>query len=134
GTMFPAAPYLPMGVVDVRDVAQAHIKAGFTPAAKGRHATSAADSTPLEMGRLLRKNFGNKYLFPRFQAPKFMVWLMAPMAGLTRKYVSLNVGHPLHFDSSKSRRELGLEYRPLEQTLTDHFSQLLDDGLIRKRG
>lgn len=134
GTMFPAAPYLPMGVVDVRDVAQAHIKAGFTPQAQGRHAVSAGDATPLEMGRLLRKRFGNKYRFPLFQAPKFMIKLMAPAVGLTRKYVELNVGHPLHFDSSKSRRELKLEYRPLEQTLADHFTQLLDDGLIRRRG
>ncbi|MGH8505790.1 MAG: SDR family oxidoreductase [Stenotrophobium sp.] len=134
GTMFPAAPDLPMGVADVRDVAQAHFKAGFTPQAQGRHAISAGDSTPLEMGRLLRKRFGGKYKFPLFQAPKLMVWLAAPMAGLTRKYVELNVGHPLHFDSSKSRRELKLKYRPLEQTLADHFNQLLDDGLIRRRG
>ncbi|MGH8461725.1 MAG: SDR family oxidoreductase, partial [Stenotrophobium sp.] len=133
GTMALGAPHLPMGVVDVRDVALAHIKAGFIPEARGRHVTSACDATPLEMGRLLRKRFGSKYLFPRFEAPKFMVKLMAPAAGLTRKYVELNVGHPLHFDNSKSRRELKMEYRPLEETLADHFSQLLDDGVIRRR-
>jgi nucleoside-diphosphate-sugar epimerase len=133
GTMALGAPHLPMGVVDVRDVALAHIRAGFIPAAQGRYCTSACDATPLQMGRLLRKRFGSKYLFPRFEAPKFMVKLMAPAAGLTRKYVELNVGHPLHFDNGKSRRELNMEYRPLEQTLADHFTQLLDDGVIRRR-
>ena len=134
GTMFPGAPNLWFSVVDVRDVAMAHIKAGYTPAAKGRHITTAGDTTPLGMGRMLRKKFAGKYLFPMFAAPKLMVWLIAPMAGLTRKFVSLNVGYKISCDNSKSRRELGLKYRPVEQTLCDHFQQALDDGVIRKRG
>lgn len=28
---------------------------------------------------------------------------------------------------------MGLKYRPLEQTLTDHFAQVLYDGVIRRR-
>jgi nucleoside-diphosphate-sugar epimerase len=39
--MKTGAPALVMGVVDVRDVAQAHLKAGFTPAAGGRYITRA---------------------------------------------------------------------------------------------
>lgn len=133
GTMFLGAPPLPMGVVDVRDVATAHIKAGFTPAARGRYAISAAETTPLAMGTILRQQFGNKYLFPWFEAPKFVVWLIAPLVGLTRRFVSLNVGHPVRFDTGRSRRELGLEYRPLEQTVCDHFQQMLNDGIVRRR-
>ncbi len=133
GTMFPAAPELWMGVVDVRDVAQAHIKAGFTPTAKGRHLINAANTTPLEMGRILRKKFGNKYKFPKFTAPKLLIWLAAPVARLTRKFVSQNVGYKIGFDNQKSVRELGMHYRPLEQTVCDHFQQVLDDGLLRRK-
>lgn len=133
GTMFPAAPHLQMAFVDVRDVAQAHIKAGYTPTAKGRHITSAGNPTMLNLGRMLRKRYGNKYLFPFLRAPKAMVWLIAPAAGLTRKFVSLNVGHPVRFDASKSHRELGMIYRPIEDTVSDHFQQMLDDGIVRKR-
>ncbi|MEQ1438856.1 aldehyde reductase [Fontimonas sp. SYSU GA230001] len=133
GTMFPGAPDLWMGVVDVRDVAQAHIKAGFTPAAKGRYITNAANTNALEMGRVLRKKFGSGFKFPLFTAPKALVWLVAPMAGLTRKFVTLNVGYRIGFDNAKSRRELGMSYRPLEQTLVDHFQQVLDDGILRRR-
>lgn len=133
GTMFPAAPHLQMALVDVRDVAMAHIKAGYTSAAKGRHITSAGNPTMLNLGRILRKRFGNKYLFPFLRAPKAMVWLIAPAAGLTRKFVSLNVGHPVRFDASKSRNELGLKYRSVEETVCDHFQQMLDDGIVRKR-
>ena len=134
GTMYPAAPDLWMGVVDVRDAAQAHIKAGFTPGAQGRHITNAANTTALELGRLLRNKFGDGYKFPRFTAPKLLVWLMAPMAGITRKFVSQNVGYKIGFDNKKSVRDLGLKYRPLSETVCDHFQQVLDDRLMRKRG
>jgi nucleoside-diphosphate-sugar epimerase len=133
GTMFLGAPKLTMGVVDVRDVATAHVRAGFTPAATGRHIVSGTSAGFLEMGRLLRRRFGSRYLFPFMEAPKAMIWLIAPIAGLTRKFVSLNVGYPLQFDNSKSRTALGLTYRPLEQTLADHFQQMLDDGVVRRR-
>lgn len=127
GMMFPAAPHLQMGLVDVRDVATAHIKAGFTATAKGRHITTAGNPTMLELGQILRKRFGHKHLFPFMQAPKAMIWLIAPAAGLTRRYVSLNVGYPVKFDSSKSQRELGIQYRSTEQTVCDHFEQMRRD-------
>jgi hypothetical protein len=38
----------------------------------------------------------------------------------------------LAFDNSRSRNELGLTYRPAAQTVTDHFQQMLDDGLVRR--
>ena len=133
GTMWPGAPDLWMGMADVRDVAQAHIKAGFTPAARGRHITNGANTTPLEMGRILHAKFGSGFKFPMFTAPKLLIWLIAPMAGLTRKFVSTNVGYKIGFDNSKSVKELGMKYRPLEQTLCDHFQQVLDDGLLRRR-
>lgn len=133
GTMYPGAPELWMGVADVRDVALAHVKAGFAPAAQGRHITNAATTTPLAMGRMLRARFGDGYRFPRFTAPKLMIWLAAPFVGLTRKFVRQNVGYRIGFDNRKSREALGLVYRPLEQTLADHFSQVLDDGLLKRR-
>lgn len=133
GTMFPAAPELWLGVVDVRDVAMAHIKAGFTPAAKGRHLTNATTTTPLALASILRSKFGGGYKFPRFTAPKALIWVAAPVGRLTREYVAKNVGYPFRFDASKSEKELGLKYRPVETTLTDHFSQLLDEGILKRR-
>lgn len=133
GTMYPGAPELWMGVADVRDVARAHLLAGFKPEARGRHIVSAADTRPLELGRMLRAKFGDGWRFPRFEAPKALVWLAAPMAGLTRRFVRRNVGHRVRFDNAKSRQSLGLVYRPLAETVCDHFQQALDDGVIRRR-
>jgi nucleoside-diphosphate-sugar epimerase len=122
-----------MGVVDVRDVANAHPRAGFTPEAHGRYIVNADSLTLLEIDKMLRRRYGPLYPFPRMTTPKVMVKAVAPVVGLTRKFVDRNVGYPLAFDNGRSRGELGLTYRPVEQTVTEHFQQMLDDGLVRRR-
>ncbi|OBK14425.1 diaminohydroxyphosphoribosylaminopyrimidine deaminase [Mycobacterium asiaticum] len=133
GTLFAGAPGLMMGVVDVREVADAHLRAGFTPEAHGRYIVNADSVTLLQIGKMLRRKYGPLYPFPWTTLPKVVVKAIAPVAGLTRKFVDRNVGYPLAFDNSRSRNELGLTYRPLEQTVTEHFQQMLDDGLVRRR-
>ena len=128
GSMKSGVPAFYIGAVDVREVADAHIKAGFTPSASGRYITSGHDSNFAEFGEILRDHFGNAYPFPKKTMPTWLVWLMGPMVdkSLTRQMVSRNVGIPWHADNSKSIRELGLTYRPLETSLTEMFQQLVD--------
>jgi len=126
------APDLAMGLVDVRDVARAHLLAGFTPSASGRYITNARTVTMLGIGRILRKRFGRSYPFPYTVVPKAAFRLVAPFAGYSREFVDRNVGWPLEFDNTRSRDELGLEYRDAEDTLADHFQQMIDDGLVHK--
>lgn len=130
-TMALGAPALAMGVVDVREVARAHIVAGFTPAAHGRYVVNSAVVNMLDIGRMLRQKFGSRMSFPSRELPKFMIKLAAPVAGLTRRYVDLNVGWPLRLDSSRARSELGIEFRPVEESVVEHFQQMIDDGLVR---
>lgn len=130
GTFKSGAPDLWFGIVDVRDVAKAHIKAGFTPEANGRYITSNEMATFLDMGNILKAGFGDKYPFPKRKAPKSLMWLVAPKVGVTRKFVCKNVGIPLKIDNSKSKSELQMEYIPLKQTLHDQFQQLLDDHFV----
>ena len=132
GTFKTGVPELHNGLVDVRDVASAHIKAGYTPRASGRHIVVSGEARLLDIANVLRKHFGNGYPFPRRQVPKFVFWLIAPMMGYTRKYVSRNVGIPIRFDNSYSKTDLGMSYISVEQTVEDHFQQILDDGLLDK--
>lgn len=132
GTYTNGVPELSNGIVDVRDVAAAHIKAGFKPEASGRHIVVSDELTLLDIATILRKHFGDNYPFPRRQAPKFLFWLIAPMYGRTRKYVSRNVGIQIKFDTSYSKIDLNMTYLPIEQTIKEHFQQILDDGLIGK--
>ncbi len=133
GTMLTGAPALTMGVVDVRDVADAHVRAGFTPEAHDRYLVNADSLSLLEIGKILRGKFGSLYPFPWTKVPKVAVKVVAPAIGLTREFVDTNVGYPIAFDASRSQSELGLTYRPVADTITDHFQQMLDDGLVPRR-
>lgn len=132
GTFKTGVPELYNAIVDVRDVASAHIKAGYTPDASGRHIVVSGEARLFDIVNILRKQFGDDYPFPQKQAPKFMFWLIAPMMGYTRKYVSRNVGIPIKFDNSYSKTDLNMLYVPVEQTVKEHFQQILDDGLLNK--
>jgi nucleoside-diphosphate-sugar epimerase len=126
------APDLAMGVVDVRDVARAHLLAAFTPDAHGRYLANAATVTMPQIGRIPRKCFGWSYPFPAGKIPKPLFRLIGPTAGYSREFVDRNVGWPLEFDNTRSRAELGLRYRPVEETIAEHFQQMIDDGLVHK--
>ncbi len=121
------------GLVDVRDVADAHLQAAFQTNASGRYIINAKSLTLLEMGQVLRRHFGNKYPFPKMHAPKFLFKTFGPLIGHSRKYVELNVGYPIYFNAQKSVDELGIQYRDVESSLVEHFQQLIDDGIVKKR-
>ena len=125
-------PDLATGVVDVRDIAKAHMLAAFTPEAKGRYILSGGEITFIEIARLIERNFPNQYPLPTRVVPKPLIWLIAPTVGLTRPYVSKNVGYPVKFATKKSIAELGMTYRSLETTFVDQVNQLKKDGLIKK--
>lgn len=133
GTMKFGAPNMDLGVVDVRDVATAHINAGFSTTAKGRHIIAADHLTFLQMAKILNKKYPNQYPFPKTKVPTFLAWLFAPLVGIDRKMVINNFGYPWLVDNTKSIKELALKYRPIEETLLDHFEQLIKSGIITKK-
>ena len=132
GSMKSGVPKMGWGVVDVRDLAVAHFQAGFVPEAKGRHIASGHNTSYLEMAKALETKFGNKYPIPKKEMPKWLIWLMGPMINkaITRTFVSRNMGYPWIGDNSKSKKELGVTYRPLEETMTDMFQQLIDAQIL----
>lgn len=134
GTMKAGAPRLGMGVVDVREVALAHVQAGFTPTAKGRYIVSGHNTDFFAMAQTLQAQFGKDYPLPTRALPKWLVWLVGPIAdkSLSRSMVSRNVGVPWRADNRKSQTELGVKYRPLAESMNDFFQQLVDAGQLKK--
>lgn len=132
GTMQVGVPQLTLGLVDVRDVAKAHVNAALHRQAQGRYIVVAKSLRLLAMAQLMRiKDFGLKDKLPKRELPKFLFWVIAPLVGLQRDYVIRNVGYEIYFDSSRSCRELGIEYHSPEQTLNDHIAQLVADKLVQ---
>jgi nucleoside-diphosphate-sugar epimerase len=133
GKQLTGVPDLEFGLVDVRDVARAHIAAGFTPDAEGRYIVCAGTYSLLTMAEILKKQFP-KYPLPKTLLPKALVWLVGPIAaGVSRRFVKLNVGYSIGFDNSRSRQNLQIQYRPIKETLQQHFQQMIDDGLLKRR-
>jgi len=130
GMMKMGVPDLNIGAVDVRDVAEAHYKAGFTPGAKGRYINFAENTSLLKLAQHLYSDYGSKYPLPKKHLAKWLVWLVAPMSGMTRKEVTLSIGHPWNADNSKGIKELGMVYRPLDVAMKEMFQQLIDTKQI----
>lgn len=133
GDMRFGAPRLALSVVDVRDVARAQIAAAYLPQASGRNIISGSDTDLLRLGYMLLPDFADKYPLPRWTLPKPLFWAVAPMVGVARRYVTGNVNHVLQMDNTKSRRELGMSYRPVADSLTEMFAQMVATGAFGKR-
>jgi nucleoside-diphosphate-sugar epimerase len=131
GKLRTGVPQLEIALVDVRDVAHAHVRAAFIAQAQGRHVLVNQTLTMLQMAELIGQRFQGRFRLPKMELPKWLIWLAGPTQGISRKFVSLNVGHTLRIDNGKSRQALGLEYRPIADTLAAHVQQMLDDGIVR---
>ena len=120
------------GIVDVRDLAEAHLRAAFMPGASGRYLTSGHDTDLSDLAFALLPRYGRDYPIPRRILPKWLVWLAGPFVNktLNRRYVRMNIGLPWRGDNSKSKRELGMRYRPMEESINDFFQQMIDSGQL----
>lgn len=127
GRLKSGVPEYYFGVVDVREVAEAHHKAGLDPdVPSGRYILSAHDSSLPELVTVLRDKYGDRYPFPRRILPKWAAWLFGPFVdkSVTRRIISRNVGVPSRFDNTRSREILGVCYRPVRESLIDMFEEM----------
>lgn len=135
GTLKLGVPNAGVGVVDVRDLAEAHFQAGFKPGTEGRHIVSGHNTNFLELAQILRVDFGDRYPIPNKPLPKWLLMLIGPMVNkvVTRRWVRNNVNLKWMADNSKSKKELGVHYRPLQETMRDGFEQLIESGVLPRK-
>lgn len=135
GTLKLGAPNMGLGVVDVRDVAQAHFNAGFHENAKGRYITSAHSTNMIEMAAQLQEKYGEKYPIPSKAIPKWVLMIMGPLLNKTmnRKMVRNNIDVSWNADNSKIKNDFGMTFLPLKQTMEDSFQTLIDKNIISSK-
>lgn len=135
GTLRTGAPKVGVGIVDVRDVADAHFKAGFTPDAAGRYITAAHETNFYDMAQVLLPKYGAKYPIPKSVAPQWLLMLVGPMINknLSWRFIRNNVNIPWRADNSKIKRELGITFRSLSETMNDSFQSLIDSGILKSK-
>lgn len=123
-------PDLHFGMVDVRDVAEAHILALEHPEAKGRFILMSEEKSLPEAGKVLQNMQGGRLPVNPRVLPKAMFYVMGPFLGFSWRYTRNNYGVPVKLDAARSRDILRLKYRTIADSLVDHAEQLLKDGLV----
>ncbi|MGL9616494.1 aldehyde reductase [Bradyrhizobium sp. U531] len=129
----PAVPRVYFGVVDVRDVADLHLRAMTAPEAKGERfiAVSGETMSILEIGKVLRRELGPQARrVPRLQAPDWLVRIAASRIPLLQAVVPM-LGKVRHSTSAKARAMLGWQPRSNDEALLSTAESLLRLGLVK---
>jgi nucleoside-diphosphate-sugar epimerase len=125
GRFKTGVPAFDISVVDVREVARAHVEAAIRPEAKGRYILVNTTKSFLEIGEILRQQLGGKQPLPKALIPGPLLYVLGPLNGISWKHLRRNNGYPLRFDNRRSRQELGIDYRPIDETLREQAQQIL---------
>ena len=129
----PGMPRIRVGLVDVRDVAELHVRAMTSSAAAGqRFLATASDFVPLvEIARILRKNLGSSASRVKArELPDFAVRLVA-LFDKNARLVIPELGQDKHGSNAKARTTF--EWTPItnEETITSSGRSLLELGLVK---
>jgi dihydroflavonol-4-reductase len=128
----PGYPRLGFGIVDVRDVADLHVRALNAPGMAGeRFVCSGPFYMMAEVGRVLREHLGPEARkVPTRNLPDFLVRLFALFDPVVRQ-VTGELGKVRDGDSSHAIEVLGWEMRPAEESIVDTARSLIDLGLVK---
>jgi nucleoside-diphosphate-sugar epimerase len=129
GSMKSGCANLGFWVVDVRDVAKAHVAAAFSEKAEGRNIISGHNTNLPAVAAAIRTKFPD-YPLPETCFPWPIVYLLAPYIGMNRRMVWRGVNVEARMDNSKSIKDLKMEYHSLEATFQDMFGQMVAAGII----
>jgi nucleoside-diphosphate-sugar epimerase len=130
----PAAPRLNIGVVDVRDVADLHLRAMTHPEAAGeRFLAVAGDFMSLhDIARVLRERLGTDgRRAPTRQLPDWLMRLLGHVSPSLAQLVP-ELGKSKNATSAKAQRLLGWTPRPREEAIVAAAQSLLGQGLVKR--
>lgn len=137
---YPGILSLSWGVVDVRDVALAHLLALTTPKAKGRYLCAAGTISMRDLvAKLVKRGYGAK--FPKLAKTanrsldngfgNFLVRVGSVFQPKGRAtFLRTHIGRELKLDNSLIKKDLGMTFRSIEQSLVDTVEDLVRWGHV----
>jgi dihydroflavonol-4-reductase len=129
----PGVPRLSFGIVDVRDVADMHLRAMTNPAADGQRFLAVAGNfmTIREIALLLKARMGPAGArVPTRVLPNWLV-LLAAMGDATVRQIVPKLGKVKSATKEKARRVLGWAPRSNEEAIMATAESLASLGLLR---
>ncbi|CAJ0955699.1 unnamed protein product, partial [Mesorhabditis belari] len=130
----PVIPVLNPNSIDVRDVAEAHIRAMERPETNG-HRIIVADGAPItlkEYGLQLKKVFGPLGYCPATTVlPQFVIWIASFFVGDAGQLMKMQFDKRV--DNTKMQELLGMNsWRNPLDGMVDMVDELIERGLIKK--
>ncbi|MEQ8557883.1 MAG: aldehyde reductase [Henriciella sp.] len=125
----PAYPKICFGIIDVRDVAEAHARAMTLPEAAGeRFLLSDKVMWMEEMGQVLREAYPDRKV-PKGTLPNWLVraasWFNPPL-----KQILPELGHDRQVSNEKLKRVLGITPIPAEDAIRASADSLIRLGVV----
>lgn len=128
----PMAPDLGFPIVDIRDIADLHVKALETEGLDGERFLGAGPFLKaIEISAILRQRLGaNARKTPTRKMPDWMVNILALFNAEVRGIKS-ELGKVRNIDASLSKQRLGWKMRPVEETIADCGESLIEHGVVK---
>jgi nucleoside-diphosphate-sugar epimerase len=128
---YPCLMTVNWGIVDVRDVAAAHILAMTEPTAKGRYLIVNENWTMAKLVSFMRDELGySDYRLPKLNlatpfGDKVMKLLSYTQPSGNGTYMRSHVGRKMQFDNSKAVDELHIKYIPAAQSIQEAVEDMV---------
>lgn len=129
----PGVPRIGFSIIDVRDVADLHLRAMTAAEAGGERLIAVASFRWMEqVAEVLREELGEAAAkVPTRRVPNVLVRAMAIFDPGIRSIVG-QLGHRTDVSSEKAKTLLGWSPRPTPETIIDCAQSLLDHGLVKQ--
>jgi dihydroflavonol-4-reductase len=130
----PICPRASFGIVDVRDVADIHLRAMTHPKAKGVRFLAVAEATisMLDVATILRKRMGTvARRVPTRELPDWIARVLALFVS-DMKMITPELGPKKRISNEKARRVLGWVPRSNEEAIVASGESLVNLGLLSK--
>ena len=127
----PGVPRIGFSFVDVRDVADLHVKAMLAPQAGGQRFIAVAEFLWLaEVAAVLRRELGDEAKkVPARKVPDLLVKAMGLFDPSVRS-ITNQLGKKLAYSSEKARTELEWSPRPAAESIADTGRSMVELGLV----
>jgi dihydroflavonol-4-reductase len=129
----PACPKFSFGTVDVRDVADLHIRAMTNPGAKGERflAVAGKSISVLEAAKILKKHLGDSAKkLPTTELPDWVIRILALVVPDMRMIVP-ELGKIKNVSNEKAKRMLGWSPRSNEECIIATADSLKKLGILK---
>ncbi len=131
----PGIPDVGYAVVDVRDVAAAHLAAMITPAAAGQRFVLAIEHAALlDLAKILARHFGPRgYKINTRRVPGWLLRLVSTWDRAARLTVQ-ELGKRQDLSSAKAKDLLGWQPHTLDEMVIAMGESMIEHGLVPRRG